>query len=1136
MQKSICIGLLAVLLICALCVLAAADTLTLPDDIEVIEEEAFYGAANIEKVDLPLGVRMIGPRAFGDCPALTEICLPTSLESIAEDAFAGSTQVTAVCTPGSYAAIWCQAHGVPVTEIGEMEFAFKLISPTQARLTQWKGTGPYAVVPAEVRTEDGGTARIVEIDDMAFQGLDFLQSVSLPDSVAALGDMCFNACTALESVRLPEGLTAISDLCFNFCPSLKSIQLPDSLQTIGVAGFKGTGLTEIRFPAGLKVIEALAFSNCESLLAADLPDSLTSLGQNTSERFAEYPVGGVFNGCYALQRVHYPKSLAAVYSDAPNFNQCESLKEITFSDGTNTILPQTFMYATGLEHVDLGDSITEIGSKAFYRCNSLKTVDLPEHLAVLGESAFADCSALTTVTFHEGLINIQDAAFYYCTSLQAADLPDSLQALGENNAVFSGCTSLTRVHYPRSLSSAAPYRSAFPNSPITQITFTEGTERILPYLFSRMCAPTLNQIELPLSVQHVGINAFADSGLKRVVVPSLTTEFEIYGQHGVTGTPFTRCDGVEIWCEYDSTALAFAQDVNLAYYYLTLCDNQSVSDSMTQGRRDYRINGVIRSNETITGVTVQLLSPSGQVLTQHTVHPNKTDYILSSSLFSSLQLELLSVGAYRLTLTAETAKSEETLIDTGLTVTEQPPRVTVSERSIKSGSYMRGTPMPLTGTLSANYPMELVTLSCIPTEGDAIIRTAEPNANTFDLSELGFDLQNLGNGRYTLEITVHLHDADVSAMFIWFGIYPQLGDVSDEVDINKLRSMLQNENNAYMIKNTYGNKIGALSGQASDGMDLFTFEGIAFSNIEEFAESLIKDIGFNDNLISGGGSFYKNFFKKLIQEYMEHVDPYQVTYEYKASMEEKLWNDIVDGSGTISDIFMDDNTTGVPDLANPVLRAWNDLAEELGNINEIFGTAENTYNVLRLLLEDFVDDVAVLESLVNKTYYTGSVRTYFQQAVQEMLAEYSQLAADNLLSFVKELQNAYQDMVIDKLMGEIRKRAYLRFTHLLIETARKNGAFDASDLYLSFLGKLEMYYAAERNFEELWLQVRQQELTEEVACKVYSQYQRTIDCAHWALKAIQDEYPRYTFMRKIDGSLLFSTVAQLENDQCPFAK
>ncbi len=99
---------------------ALADILlTMPAELQIIDEEAFYGSTSIDKVVLSDKVTEIRARAFANS-TLTEINLPDSLTFIAEDAFDGSNLSKVTVNENTYAWEWASEHGylqIPVTSI-----------------------------------------------------------------------------------------------------------------------------------------------------------------------------------------------------------------------------------------------------------------------------------------------------------------------------------------------------------------------------------------------------------------------------------------------------------------------------------------------------------------------------------------------------------------------------------------------------------------------------------------------------------------------------------------------------------------------------------------------------------------------------------------------------------------------------------------------------------------------------------------------------------------------------------------------------------------------------------------------------------------------------------------------------------
>lgn len=73
----------------------------IPGSVKWIEEWAFLGCPNLEKVKMEHGVEVIGPAAFADCPELAEVTLPNSLTELSYAVFSGCTSLTEITYTGT---------------------------------------------------------------------------------------------------------------------------------------------------------------------------------------------------------------------------------------------------------------------------------------------------------------------------------------------------------------------------------------------------------------------------------------------------------------------------------------------------------------------------------------------------------------------------------------------------------------------------------------------------------------------------------------------------------------------------------------------------------------------------------------------------------------------------------------------------------------------------------------------------------------------------------------------------------------------------------------------------------------------------------------------------------------------------
>ena len=138
-----------------------------PDSVETINAQAFYGNALLQAVTLSNSVKVLGAEAFLDCQALKSVTLGTGLEVIEKSTFKN-----------------CQA--------------------------------------LESITLNSG---IKLIDSNAFYNCKALATVTLNNDLAEIGATAFYGCDALSEVTIPQSVKMVGERCFASCDSLETIYI-----------------------------------------------------------------------------------------------------------------------------------------------------------------------------------------------------------------------------------------------------------------------------------------------------------------------------------------------------------------------------------------------------------------------------------------------------------------------------------------------------------------------------------------------------------------------------------------------------------------------------------------------------------------------------------------------------------------------------------------------------------------------------------------------------------------------------------------------------------------------------------------------------------------------------------------------
>ena len=169
-------------------------------------------------VTLPDGVREITDEAFKDCASLSEINLPASLEKIGREAFAGCTslkeiEIASDClTPLGYSAFVNAGLERVVLHEGITRVPDGTFACTQIE---------EIVLPSTVRT----------IDFQAFAACPRLKKVVLNEGLTTVSDCAFAADTALTEIVIPRTVTEIKDMAFTSCEALEKVKFEGNAPT-----------------------------------------------------------------------------------------------------------------------------------------------------------------------------------------------------------------------------------------------------------------------------------------------------------------------------------------------------------------------------------------------------------------------------------------------------------------------------------------------------------------------------------------------------------------------------------------------------------------------------------------------------------------------------------------------------------------------------------------------------------------------------------------------------------------------------------------------------------------------------------------------------------------------------------------
>ena len=353
----------------------------------VIESDAFRDNKNIKSVIIPDGVQFIYSQAFFGCTSLDEVTIPESVINIGEKAFGyyENDDYETVKKDGfviNYAKN--SAGHLYATRNGFSDESCMIIESDEfgKYLCGYAGNDASVVIP------DG----ITYIADEAFKGCDKLTKVTIPSSVDYIGYNAFDGCASLETVIIPDGVTTIGYKAFFGCTSLKNVTIPKNVTSIGDYAFgyyEQDDNPEYMKVDGFKIdyvkgseahCYALVngFTDEGGLFVSDLNDEEVVIrkyaGNDTS-----YTIPSVVDG----------KKVVGI-SDAA-FEDCTSLKSVVILEGVTGIMSEAFKGCTSLNKVVLPSTLDNVDNGAFANCPSLKEVTVPSGVSYIGDNAFGYC-------------------------------------------------------------------------------------------------------------------------------------------------------------------------------------------------------------------------------------------------------------------------------------------------------------------------------------------------------------------------------------------------------------------------------------------------------------------------------------------------------------------------------------------------------------------------------------------------------------------------------------------------------------------------------------------------------------------------------------------------------------------------
>ena len=357
--------------------------LEIPKGVSIVEDYAFLGNTDLEKVTFGPDVEEIGLYAFQNCVNLKEVVIDDAMGIISAGAFKGCKSLKSV-----------DFSDATLATIGYESFADCTSLESVGTSETLSEIGDYAFANTKIKTIKL-YKNVNSITADAFAGVKTLEAIEVVDNnkeFSANDGILYNKkgtsiivypAAKKGDFEIPQGVSSISDRAFKGSLVANVTLAKDaSLNWIGVAAFEDSAITSFEVPANVTKINSNTFKNATKLSKIVFNDGLT------------YICASAFEGCSALTSVELPATLQTIATGAFKNTGLNSVKT---GDGVAQIADEAFAGNKALADVTLGNNVAKIGKNAFKDCVALKKIAIPASVVDFSAASFAGCTALETL-------------------------------------------------------------------------------------------------------------------------------------------------------------------------------------------------------------------------------------------------------------------------------------------------------------------------------------------------------------------------------------------------------------------------------------------------------------------------------------------------------------------------------------------------------------------------------------------------------------------------------------------------------------------------------------------------------------------------------------------------------------------
>ena len=220
-----------------------------------------------------------------------------------------------------------------------------------------------------------------------------------------------------------------------------------------------------------------------------------------------FPTSAVSEGC-------------AIESLSPNYS---IINELLIDTRKKSVVKCLNRY---IQKIEIYEPIEEIGEYAFAHCSVLQSVSLPKSMRRIGENAFYNCELLFSINLPNSIDTISASAFAHCKALHINHLPEHLSHIGDSAfhwCIIDGVTipscikEIGKSPFLKNANNITSESSRFVI--INSLLIDSVTNELIQLVDS-----SVKNVSIPEYITKVKDNAFADSSIETIAIPSTVKE------------------------------------------------------------------------------------------------------------------------------------------------------------------------------------------------------------------------------------------------------------------------------------------------------------------------------------------------------------------------------------------------------------------------------------------------------------------------------------------------------------------------------------------------------------------------------------------------------------------------------------